>query len=156
MCLSAARLPHGRRVQSATSSSSLQLLNLGSNQEHFQQSVNQVKAPRLKLLFICTVNRMRSATAHEIYKDDERFEVLSAGTDPTAQRVLSNDLLTWADRIIVMEKHHRNYIRTHYPDIYEKKKIVCLYIPDEYDYMQVALIAILKEKVEDIYRRGLI
>jgi predicted protein tyrosine phosphatase len=99
---------------------------------------------------------MRSATAHEIYKDDERFEVLSAGTDPTAQRVISEDLLAWADRIIVMEKHHRNYIRTHFPAVYENKKIVCLYIPDEYDYMQTSLIALLKEKVEDVYRRGLI
>ncbi|MDI9312249.1 MAG: phosphotyrosine protein phosphatase [Limnohabitans sp.] len=110
----------------------------------------------LKLLFICTINRMRSATAHTIYQDDTRFEVLSAGTDASAQVVLTQELLDWADSIIVMERHHRNFIRKHYPKVYETKKIVCLYIPDEYDYMQPELIALLKCKIEEVYRRGLL
>jgi len=97
---------------------------------------------KIRLLFVCTINRMRSATAHKIYENDERFHVKSAGTDKTADTVLTNELLNWADSIIVMEKHHRNYIRGHFPDIYKTKKIVCLYIPDEYDYMQTELIEI--------------
>jgi predicted protein tyrosine phosphatase len=111
---------------------------------------------KLRLLFVCTVNRMRSATAHEIYKNDNRFEVKSAGTDKTANTVLTIDILNWADSIVVMEKHHRSYIRKHFPAIYNTKRIVCLYIPDEYDYMQAALIAILKDKIEDVYTRKLI
>src|ERR1700722_9008119 len=102
---------------------------------------------KLKILFICTINRMRSATAHVIYQDDSRFEVKSAGTDKTANVVLSEDLLNWADAIIVMERHHRNSIRKHYPRIYDSKKIVCLYIEDNYDYMQPELISILQERV---------
>ena len=111
---------------------------------------------KLKLLFVCTINRMRSATAHKIYENDNRFEVKSAGTDKTANTVLTDEILNWADSIIVMEKSHRNYIRSHFPDIYKTKKIVCLYIPDEYDYMQPELIGVLKDKVEDVYRRKLI
>ena len=111
---------------------------------------------KLKLLFVCTVNRMRSATAHKIFEIDERFEVKSAGTDPSATCVLSLEHLNWADAIIVMEKAHRNTIRKQFPDIYDKKKIVCLYIPDEYDFMQPELVAILKDKVEDVYKRGLL
>lgn len=111
---------------------------------------------KLKLLFVCTVNRMRSATAHVIYAQDERFEVQSAGTDKGAATVLSLELLQWADGIIVMEKHHRNYIRKKFPEIYETKKIVCLYIPDEYDYMQPELIELLRHKVESVYERRLI
>ena len=111
---------------------------------------------KLKLLFVCTVNRMRSATAHKIYENDNRFEVKSAGTDKTANTVLTEQNLSWADSIIVMEKHHRNYIRKYFPDIYKNKKIVCLYIPDDYDYMQIELIGILKDKVEDVLRRNLI
>jgi predicted protein tyrosine phosphatase len=99
---------------------------------------------------------MRSATAHKIYDGDERFEVKSAGTDNSANTVISNELLTWADSIVVMEKHHRNFIRQKFPDIYKNKTIVCLYIPDDYDYMQAELIIILKDKVEDVYKRGLI
>jgi predicted protein tyrosine phosphatase len=111
---------------------------------------------KLKLLFVCTVNRMRSATAHKIYENDSRFEVKSAGTDKSANTVLSSEILNWADSIIVMEKHHRNHIRKHFSDTYKNKKIVCLYIPDDFDFMDLELIEILKEKVEDIYRRRLI
>lgn len=99
---------------------------------------------------------MRSATAQVIYQDDERFEVKSAGTDKSAETFLSIELLKWADTIIVMEKEHRNYIRKNYAEIYETKKIVCLYIPDEYDFMHKELIAVLKAKFESVYARGLL
>jgi len=99
---------------------------------------------------------MRSATAYEIYKDDPRFEVDSAGTDKTANVVLEEWHLEWADAIVVMEKYHRNAIRTKFPALYEKKPIVCLYIEDIYDHMQPELVAILKEKFEDVFRRGLL
>lgn len=111
---------------------------------------------KLKLLFVCTINRMRSATAHKIFEEDNQFEVKSAGTDKLASTVLSSDLLDWADAIIVMEKIHRNRIREKFPKHYETKKIVCLYIPDEYDYMQPELISILKDKIEDVYKKGLL
>ena len=105
---------------------------------------------KLKLLFVCTVNRMRSATAHKIYENDQRFEVKSAGTDNSANTIISNEILSWADSIIVMEKHHRNFIRQKFAEIYKNKKIVCLYIPDYYDYMHTELIGIPKDKVEDV------
>jgi len=109
-----------------------------------------------RILFVCTVNRMRSATAHKLYENDERFEVDSAGTDRTAKVVLEEWHLEWANAIVVMEKQHRNKIRERFPDWYEKKPIVCLYIEDIYDYMQPELIAVLKEKFEDVWRRGLL
>jgi len=120
--------------------------------------MQQHKLPirKLKLLFVCTINKMRSATAHKIYENDIRFEVKSAGTDKTANTVLTAEMLNWAESIVVMEKQHRNYIRKHFPEIYRTKKIVCLYIPDIYDYMQPELIEILKIKIEDIDRRNLI
>ena len=111
---------------------------------------------KLKILFVCTVNRMRSATAHQVFQDDPRFEVRSAGTDPSANTVLSIELLDWADSIVVMETHHRNTIRKHFPAVYQNKRIVCLYIPDEYDYMDAGLIELLKHKVTDVYTKKLI
>lgn len=111
---------------------------------------------KLKLLFVCTINKMRSATAQVMYEEDVRFEVKSAGTDKNARVVIDRDLLAWADTVVVMEKHHRNTKRSRFPDIYSSKKIVCLYIPDIYDYMEEELIHTLKEKFEDVYRRGLL
>jgi predicted protein tyrosine phosphatase len=99
---------------------------------------------------------MRSAMAQEIYMDYCRFEVSSAATDKFASTVISLDLLNWADTIVVMEKHHRNFIRQKFEDIYNRKKIVCLYIPDDYDYIQPELTDILRDKFEDIYKRGLV
>jgi predicted protein tyrosine phosphatase len=109
-----------------------------------------------RILFVCTVNRMRSATAHKLYENDERFDVDSAGTDRTANVVLEEWHVEWADAVVVMEKQHRNKIRDRFPQWYEKKPIVCLYIEDIYDYMQPELIAVLQEKFEDVYRRGLL
>ncbi len=116
--------------------------------------MSNVERPRI--LFVCTVNRMRSATAYEVYKDDHRFDVDSAGTDQGAATPLEEWHMEWADAIVVMEKMHRNAIRSRFPEWYEKKPIVCLYIPDEFDFMQPSLIALLKEKFEDVYRRGLL
>ena len=109
-----------------------------------------------RILFVCTVNRMRSATAHTLYENDERFEVDSAGTDRTAHVVREEWHLEWAAAIVVMEKQHRNKIRERFPQWYEQKPIVCLYIDDVYDYLQPELIVVLKEKFEDVWRRGLL
>lgn len=99
---------------------------------------------------------MRSATAHKIFETDERFEVKSAGTDKTASTVLTTELLTWADTVVVMEKTHRNIIQKKFKDIYKMKRITCLYIPDDYDFMQPELISILRDRVEQVYTQGLL
>ncbi len=109
-----------------------------------------------KILFVCTVNKMRSATAYEVYQSDPRFEVHSAGTHPSAKQVITAELLGWADSIVVMERVHRNQIRKHYPEIYSEKKIACLYIPDEYDFMDPELIELIKSKFESLNARRLI
>ncbi len=114
------------------------------------------KMTKKKILFVCTVNKMRSLTAEKIYQDDKRFEVKSAGTEKSATTVINQELLEWADSVIVMEKYHRNYIQNKFPEIYKKKKIVCLYIVDEYFYLQQELIIILRQKMESLYKRDLI
>ena len=115
-----------------------------------------METQKIKLLFVCTVNRMRSATAHKIYEADNRFEVKSAGTDKTANTVLTRELLEWADTIVVMENTHRNVIQKKFKDIYKTKRITCLYIPDDYDYMQPELINVMRHSVETVYNKGLL
>ena len=111
---------------------------------------------KLKILFVCTINRMRSATAHSIYSKDERFLVLSAGTDSSANIVLNEEHINWADAVIVMEKHHRDFIQANFKNFHKIKKIVCLYIADDYEYLQPELVDILQHKFENVYRRGLL
>ena len=58
---------------------------------------------RERILFVCTANVDRSRTAEDLYRDDPRYEVRSAGTAPFATTPLTRDLLQWAERVFVME-----------------------------------------------------
>ena len=104
-----------------------------------------------KLLFVCTVNIRRSLTAEKIYENDNRFIVKSAGTDIEAKVLISRELIEWSDFVLVMEKTHRNIIRKKFPDLYKSKRIICLYIPDEYDYMDEELISLIKNKTSTLF-----
>ncbi len=105
-----------------------------------------------KILFVCTMNLQRSRTAEDIYKTDQRFHTKSAGTYKHANHRINQEDLNWADVIIVMERHHRNKIRKEFPTIYNTKRIICLYIEDEYDYMETASIELLKFRFEKVYQ----
>jgi predicted protein tyrosine phosphatase len=74
---------------------------------------------REHILFVCTANVDRSRTAEDLYRDDPRFEVRSAGTAPFAKNPLTRELLQWADRVFVMcekEDRHQTLIKLRFPD----------------------------------------
>ncbi|MCB1591802.1 MAG: hypothetical protein KDI90_05040 [Alphaproteobacteria bacterium] len=47
----------------------------------------------MNLLFVCTANKLRSATAETIFNQVEGIEAIGAGTNKTAPTTLSNDLI---------------------------------------------------------------
>ena len=100
-----------------------------------------------KVLFLCNQNRLRSPTAEAVFRENPQIEVKSAGVDNDASVPVNLELLEWADIIFVMEKRQRNIIHKKYKDIYDRKRIVCMYIPDDYDYMDPDLIQLLKERL---------
>lgn len=102
---------------------------------------------KLKVLFVCEENRFRSKTAEAIYAGCPNVEVKSAGMSPTAITRISLDLLEWADKVFVMEKRQRNRVHKLFPEVYARKSITCLYVPDEYEYMEPALVGILTDKL---------
>jgi len=88
---------------------------------------------RERILFICTANIDRSRTAEDLYLQDPRFEVRSAGVAPFATVPVTRDLLLWADRVFVMnesEDQHRTLIRIRFPDV--DRPIVDLDIEDRW------------------------
>jgi predicted protein tyrosine phosphatase len=92
---------------------------------------------RERILFVCTANRDRSRTAEDLYAEDPRYEVASAGTWRHATTPLSRDLLLWADRIFVMcerEDGHRSQIEARFPDV--RCPIVDLDIADRSDWLR--------------------
>ncbi|HLP46290.1 MAG TPA: phosphotyrosine protein phosphatase [Candidatus Kapabacteria bacterium] len=105
---------------------------------------------KLKILFICTYNKMRSKTAELLYKYDERFEVKSAGVDEFAEVRVNLELLSWADYIVTMEEFQRQWIQASFPGLSAYRKIHCLGIPDYYDFMDPELVFLIKEKFESL------
>ena len=100
-----------------------------------------------KILFVCSQNKLRSPTAEQIFSETPGLDVLSAGTNNDAITPLTSELVEWADKIFVMENMHREKLRRRFRSSLDGKKIICLGIPDEFNYMDPALITILKKKV---------
>lgn len=100
-----------------------------------------------KVLFLCNQNRLRSPTAEAVFRENPTLEVKSAGVDNDASVPVNLELLEWADIIFVMEKRQRNIIHKKFKDIYRNKRIVCLYIPDDFEYMDPDLVQLLKMRV---------
>ena len=101
----------------------------------------------MNLLFVCSRNRLRSPTAEAIFSGLNGYEVLSAGTSPDAETIISGDLVEWADIIFTMEGVHRRRLNQHFGPSLRTKRLIVLGIPDEYSYMDSQLIELLKEKV---------
>jgi predicted protein tyrosine phosphatase len=102
---------------------------------------------RLHVLFVCTMNRDRSATAEQLYRDDPRLEVRSAGVSPSAKRRVSAADLRWADVLFVMEREHQERIQSQFAD-FPLPSVTVLDIPDEYRYMDPELQRVLKTTVD--------
>jgi predicted protein tyrosine phosphatase len=98
-------------------------------------------------LFVCSRNRLRSPTAEQVFAGRPNVETDSAGLALDAETVLSSDQVDWADVIFVMEKAHRSKLAQRFKAYLDGKKIVCLDIPDNYDFMQPELVALLEKKV---------
>ena len=99
------------------------------------------------VLFICSQNRLRSPTAEQVFASWPGVEVASAGTDPKAEQPVSPELLQWADIIFLMESAHRRKLSARFKSSIKEQRLIVLGIPDNYRYMDAALIEILKLRV---------
>lgn len=101
-----------------------------------------------KVLFVCTANIDRSPTAESLIKQRDGFEVKSAGTWQHARKRVTEQLIDWADTILVMERHHKEAII--YLNSESEDKITVLDIPDIYSRNDPELIGILKDKLSKL------
>jgi predicted protein tyrosine phosphatase len=100
-----------------------------------------------RVLFICTQNRLRSPTAEHVFATWPGIATDSAGLGNDADVPLSPEQIVWADVIFVMEKVHRNRLGQRFRRHLNGKRVICLDIPDEYEYMQPELVRLLEAKV---------
>jgi predicted protein tyrosine phosphatase len=101
-----------------------------------------------RILFVCTANRDRSRTAEDLYREDPRYEVRSAGTAPFATTPIDPDLLRWADRVFVMcerlDQHHTQ-IRLRFPSVI--RPVVDLDVEDRWPRDHPQLVELLLKKL---------
>jgi len=101
----------------------------------------------MNILFVCSRNKWRSATAETIYQNHQEHNVKSAGTEPSARVKINAKHIAWANLIFVMEKKHKQRITEKFREEITGKELIVLDIPDDYQYMDEELIEEITTKV---------
>lgn len=101
----------------------------------------------IRVLFVCSQNRLRSPTAEDVFARWEGVETASAGTDPQALAPLDAEAIAGADILFVMERAHRNRVMKKFSKDVRHKRLVVLDIPDAFDFMDPVLVGLLVRKV---------
>jgi predicted protein tyrosine phosphatase len=101
----------------------------------------------MNLLFLCARNRLRSPTAEIIFGKVAGIETRSAGVNQDANQVVSGDDIEWADLILVMERIHSVRLNRSHAKLLRGKRIVCLGIRDDFEFMDEELVKLLWERV---------
>ncbi len=65
----------------------------------------------MRVLFVCSRNRLRSPTAEQHFSNRPGLEVASAGLSPDAEEQLTAEAVVWADLILVMEKRQEKLLK---------------------------------------------
>ncbi len=98
----------------------------------------------LAVLFVCSRNQWRSPTAERVFRRHPGLAVRSAGTSRSAKRTVTAAELGWADVVLVMEDKHKSRLLGTFGRILQHKPVRVLQIPDEYGFMDPALIEALE------------
>jgi predicted protein tyrosine phosphatase len=102
---------------------------------------------RLKILFVCAMNKERNVTAERMYRNDARLEVRSAGVRSEANRRVSEADLKWADVVFVMEREHKQWIAMRFENL-DLPRIDVLDVPDDFEVMDPQLQEMLKAMLD--------
>ena len=103
-------------------------------------------AQPIRVLFLCRLNRKRSATAERIFAKDPELDVRSAGTSEDAMVKVNARMLDWADVIFIMEDQQRQSLAALFPEHPAVGRAVCLDIRDEYHFLDPELVSLLEDR----------
>ena len=100
-----------------------------------------------RVLFFCEGNLQRSPTAERMYSATPGIQTRSAGLSDSARVQVTDELLAWADVVFVMERRLRTLLRRRFAVALAGKKVVCLNVPDDFQFGQPELMAVLTERL---------
>lgn len=104
-----------------------------------------------RVLFVCSVGMLRSATAARIYA--RKYNTRAAGSDQVEALIpVTSELIAWADEIVFVNQYNRDEVDKFFDleNIGKTKKIRVLNIPDQYPHMDPQLIAAFEEQYENL------
>lgn len=101
----------------------------------------------MRVLFVCSQNLLRSPTAERVFAKHPGIECTSAGLAKDTHNPVTDELVDWADLIFVMEKVHRRKLAAKFGKRLKTQRVICLDIPDDYEFMDPELIKLLSKKV---------
>ena len=71
---------------------------------------------------------------------------IHANPETAFEEVLTAEWVDWADLILVMEKRHQKLLNERFGRRLKGRQVVCLRIPDQYEFMEPALVELLQER----------
>lgn len=125
---------------------------IGKIWPHCEWEKLMADAEPLRILFICSRNRLRSPTGEAVFNTVAGVEARSAGTTRDADWQVTLDDIRWADLICCMEAKHANRLKADFRQAVARKAIRVLGIPDDYKYMQEELVTLLRKRVMPLIR----
>ena len=104
----------------------------------------------LRVLFVCSRNRLRSPTAEAVVAGWPGVAALSAGTAPDAEARVSLDLVEWADVVVAFEPRHRRRLAAQFGEALRDTRVVVLGIPDDFAFMDPGLVDTLRQRLPGV------
>lgn len=105
-----------------------------------------------KVLFVCSMGILRSATAARIYA--HKYNTRSAGSWNDALIPLTEQLIAWCDELVFVNKHNYQQIKQWFKeqgqDLHDLANVKVLDIPDSYPHMHPELIKAFEEQYEPL------
>lgn len=103
---------------------------------------------KLRVLFVCTQNKVRSLTAEHLYRPRPDLAVKSCGTANFAKNQLTPELVQWAEIIFVFDETQMEVLEQRFGLESLAKPVVNLGLPDIFNYKSDALVVKLVAKLD--------
>jgi predicted protein tyrosine phosphatase len=101
-----------------------------------------------QILFVCRLNRHRSATAERLFSKRQDLDVRSAGTNEDAMVRVNARMLDWADIVFTMDDEQQRNLKKMFPSHPALDRIVCLDIADTFAFNDPDLVRMLEDRVQ--------
>ena len=112
---------------------------------------NSYQGDYKRVLTVCSANMLRSPTiALVLSMPPYDYNTRSAGTHSFALIPVTEDLLMWADEVVCADTEHAIAVRDKMMQYQLDKPIVNLRIPDNYEYRNPELIAMIRRRYDEI------